>query len=152
MAIPLDAERYFVSVTRLRLRSWRHWPLFTWHNLWITRQATRTPGFVGGYLGADRDKVYWTVTLWERQAAMALLRDQGAHRRVMPRLQDWCDEAAVAHWQQATPDLPSVEQAYQVLLKKGHLTGLKHPNREHQQHQIAPPVAPARLPLKPAVG
>jgi hypothetical protein len=35
----------------------------------------------------------------------------GAHRNVMPRLAEWCDEAAVAHWIQGAVEPPSWPEA-----------------------------------------
>jgi hypothetical protein len=144
---------YFVSVTRLRLH--RPWvlPAFVWNN-WLTlRQAARIPGFVGGKLLADAHNVYWTMTVWEKQSAMKQLRDDGAHRRVMPRINDWCDEASVVHWEQPTPDLPTFAVAHGRMVAAGHFTPLQRPTSAHIARAIAPPASEQTvLPIHPVKG
>ncbi|WP_008311600.1 hypothetical protein [Leptolyngbya sp. PCC 6406] len=140
---------YFVSVTRLRLRSPWHLPAFMMHNLLTTRQAQRTPGFIAGGVAADAHHTYWTLTLWTEAAAMKLLRDQGAHRRVMPQIQNWCDEAITAHWQQDSPLLPTLEEAYQQIQAGGHWTRLKNPSPAQEQRVMPPPPTARIFPLRP---
>lgn len=140
---------YFVSVTRLRLRSPRFLPQFAWHNWRTVRQTVRTPGFLDGRLLADARHTYWTLTLWEQEAAMRYLRDRGAHRQAMPKLQDWCDEAATAHWQQMDANLPSFAIAHDCLTTSAHFTRLKTPSEAHLQRIIPPPQANGGIHLKP---
>ena len=45
--------------------------------------------------------------MWADEAAMRQFMMSGPHRRVMPRLIEWCDEAALVHWLQETTDVPS---------------------------------------------
>lgn len=47
---------------------------------------------------------------------MHAYRDGGAHRRVMPRLLKWCDEATVVHWTQESPSLPDWPEAHRRLV------------------------------------
>jgi hypothetical protein len=42
----------------------------------------------------------------DARGAMNGYRASGAHRATMPKLQHWCDEAAVAHWEQDAAALP----------------------------------------------
>jgi len=62
------------------------------------RQAVRAAGFAGGRLLIDKHRTYWTLTLWDNEKSMKAFRGSGAHGRVMPKLVEWCDEAAYAHW------------------------------------------------------
>lgn len=95
----------FVSVTRLRVRSPLYLPAFLWNVGLTVWQNINTPGFLGGQLLPDSNQVFWTLTAWEEQAAMKIYRNCGAHRSVMPRIQDWCDQASVVHWQQEDSNL-----------------------------------------------
>jgi len=91
------------------------------------------------------------VTAWEDEAAMRKYRQQGAHGRVMPRLLNWCDEAAYVHWNQDTPELPDWSQAHRRLVSEGKLSKVYHPSPAHVDKQFAEP-KPGRIEraLKPA--
>jgi heme-degrading monooxygenase HmoA len=73
-------------------------PAFLWNTFLSQRQAVRAPGFVGGRLLVNAHRTFWTLTVWESEKAMKAFRGSGAHSQVMPRLAQWCDEAAYAHW------------------------------------------------------
>jgi hypothetical protein len=83
-----------ISVTRLRVRSFIYLPQFFWHTFKSIRQAERSSGFLGGRLLVNAKNVFWTMTAWKDQAAMNAYRTGGAHRRAMPKLLNWCNEAA----------------------------------------------------------
>jgi hypothetical protein len=52
----------FVSLTRLRIRSFRFVPLFALYALRSVRQVKKAPGFQCGALLPDRNRTYWTMT------------------------------------------------------------------------------------------
>lgn len=89
----------FVSLTRLKLRSRRYLPAFAWHTWRSVRQVKHAPGFRSGALARDPHGGFWTLTLWQDEASMRAYRNTGSHRKAMPKLIGWCDEAAVAHWE-----------------------------------------------------
>lgn len=127
-----------VSVTRLRLRSLRFLPAFAWHTWASSRQARRAPGFVGGYLADQGVGTFWTVTAWEEEAAMRRYRSNAAHGRVMPRLMRWCDEAAVVHWRQDSPELPDLATARARMAAEGRLSKVRHPSPAHDARRPEP--------------
>ena len=96
----------FVSVTRLRVRSLRYLLPFLWQTLKVARQARHSSHFLGGRILREARNTFWTITVWEGEAAMRDFRQKGAHGVVMPRLLQWCDEAALVHWVQNGPELP----------------------------------------------
>src|SRR5262249_3757980 len=55
-------------------------------------QARR--GNLRASLLSDADRVFWTRTMWTTEEAMNSFMLSGAHRQVMPRLLNWCNEAA----------------------------------------------------------
>lgn len=67
-----------VSVTRLRVRSWRHVPAFLWYTFASQRQVVRAAGFSGGRLLIDARRTFWTLTAWEDERAMKAFRGTGA--------------------------------------------------------------------------
>jgi hypothetical protein len=85
-----------LSITRLRLRSWRFVPAFLYYSVRSQRQACRSPGIIDGYVAQGPTLVFWTVTMWEDVAAMRAYRASGAHRSALPKLAQWCDEACTA--------------------------------------------------------
>ncbi|HVG33471.1 MAG TPA: antibiotic biosynthesis monooxygenase [Pyrinomonadaceae bacterium] len=134
----------FISVTRLRVRSWRYMPQFVWQSLKTGRQAERAAGFIGGKLLREARNAFWTVTAWEDEAAMRAYRNAGAHREVMPRLLEWCDEASVAHWTQDETTLPDWHEAHRRMAKEGRPSKVKHPSPAQEAKQIATP-RPGRI-------
>jgi hypothetical protein len=141
-----------VSVTRLRVRSLGYLLQFVWEAVRSARQAEQSPGFLGGRLLRNPENVFWTITFWEDAAAMNAYRTGGAHRRVMPKLLAWCDEAAVVHWNQESSELPSWQDAHQHMLKEGKPSKVNYPSLAHVANDIPAP-KPSRIErtLKPAV-
>ncbi len=89
-----------VSITRLRLRSWRFLPVFAWYVLRSSRQAARAEGNLAAKLLRERRNTFWTSTMWSGETAMKKFMTSGAHGKAMRKLAEWCDEAAVVHWTQ----------------------------------------------------
>jgi hypothetical protein len=133
-----------ISVTRLRVRSLLYMPQFLWHTFKSARQAARAGGFRGGRLLVNPRKVFWTLTAWESEAAMNFYRINAAHRAAMPKLLNWCDEAAVVHWTQETPDLPTWQDAHQHMVTSGRASKVNHPSLAQTANQFSAPV-PSRI-------
>src|SRR5258708_5249034 len=129
----------FVSVTRLHLRSWRYVPGTLWHALRSSRQAKSAPGNLNVALLAEPSRAFWTCTVWQDEAAMRAFMVSGAHRKAMARLPDWCDEAAVAHWRQDTPELPSWPEVHRRIQSEGRRSKVKHPSEAQQRFEVPAP-------------
>ena len=56
----------------------------------------------------------------------------------MRRLPQWCDEAAVAHWTQESPQPPSWEEAHQRLQQSGRPSKVNHPSEAHHNNLSIP--------------
>jgi hypothetical protein len=140
-----------ISVTRLRVRSWTYLPEFLWDTFQSVRQVQRSPGFLGGRLLVNSGHVFWTMTVWQDEAAMNAYRTGGAHRRAMPKLLNWCDEAALVHWTQESAEIPEWRQAEKYMSEKGRLSKVNHPSALQTSQQIPAP-QPSRIArtLKPA--
>jgi hypothetical protein len=121
----------FVSLTRLRLRSIRYLPLFGLHAWASIRQIKKAPGFRAGRLLPDRSWTFWTMTAWSDRDSMLRYMTTGAHKRVMPRLMRWCDEASVAHWEQEEGVLPSWEEADRRMRDMGRASKVNRPSPQH---------------------
>jgi hypothetical protein len=120
----------FVSLTRLRVRSIRFLPLFAIHTLRSLRQVKKAPGFQTGALLVDRSWTFWTMTAWDDQDSMRRYMTAGAHKRAMPHLLHWCDEASVAHWEQEESALPSWQEADRRMRESGRVSKVNNPSPE----------------------
>lgn len=124
------------SVTRLRLRSFIFLLPFIVNSSRIARQAENSSGSRGVRLRRTRGLAFWTLTLWDDCEAMESFRQSGAHRSAMPRLKNWCDQAAVASWETRGEDLPDWSEGSQKLAEEGRLIPVLHPSPEHAQGRI----------------
>jgi hypothetical protein len=77
--------------------------------------------------------------MWRDEPAMRSFMRSGAHRRVMPRLAKWCDEASVAHWLQETPEPPSWPEAHRRLQQQGRRSKVDHPSESQRRFEIPAP-------------
>ena len=140
----------FVSITRLRLRSVYVLPSFARLFLRTRRQIRTARGFQGGSILADRSWVFWTMTAWDDQEAMRDYMTSGAHRTAMPRLLDWCDEAAVVHWVHPEEALPSWPEAHRRMRESGRASKVRHPSPRHATLDYPEPRLAMAAPIHPA--
>lgn len=129
----------FVSITRLRVRSWRFMPSFAVYTFRSLRHARAAAGNLATRLLADRRNTFWTATAWTSDAAMREFMLAGAHRQAMSKLAHWCDEAAVVHWNQEDARLPTWHEAWIRLQREGRKSKVLHPAPAHIAQQFAPP-------------
>jgi hypothetical protein len=129
----------WVSITRLRLRGYRYVPSFLWQAQLSSEQARSSPGFLAGAIFASPlHRTFWTLTVWKEEAEMRAFRGAGDHRNVMTRLADWCDEAAVAHWQQRDAAAPSNEDMLHRMQSSGRVSRVNHPTPGHAEGKTVP--------------
>jgi heme-degrading monooxygenase HmoA len=129
----------FISVTRLRVRTVFYLLQFAWYTMKSKKQAERASGFLGGRLMLEAPWVFWTVTVWESEAAMRAYRSSGAHMKAMPKLLGWCDEASYGHWEQESTELPSWAEAHRRMVAEGRLSKVKNPSAAQLANKIAEP-------------
>src|SRR6516162_4103071 len=133
----------FVSIARLRVRSWRHLPGFLIRDFRTARQAKLATGSLSVSVLRDADRAFWTRTVWRDQAAMRSFLRSGVHRRVMARLPEWCDEAALVHWPQDSSEPPSWPEAHRRLQGAGRRSRVNHPTEAQRRFEIREPWARA---------
>ena len=121
----------FVSLTRLRIRSVRFLPLFIVYALRANSQVSKAVGFQIGALLNDRRWTFWTMTAWDSQESMRAYMTTGVHKKAMPYLMHWCDEASVAHWTQPDATLPSWIEAHKRMCAEGRISKVLHPSPQH---------------------
>ena len=108
-----------ISVTRLRVRSLLFLPSFILYAIRSSRQAKKAPGNLGVGLLNDANLTFWTRTAWKDEASMRSFMMSGVHRNAMPKLLEWCNEAALVHWTQGASDLPDWKEAHRRLVSEG---------------------------------
>ena len=126
----------FVSITRLRVRSWRYLPGFLIQSFRVARQAKLAAGSLAVCVLRDANLAFWTRTVWSEESDMGFFKLSGAHRRVMSRLAEWCDEAALAHWVQDANEPPSWPEAYRRLQQEGRRSRVNHPSEAQRRFEI----------------
>ena len=129
----------FVSITRLRVRSWRFLPMFFVQAMRSGRQAKAAAGNRGVTVLREERNIFWTRTAWTDEASMKAYMLAGVHRKVMLDLLNWCDEAAVAQWTQESEELPSWREAHAQVLRVGRLSKVKHPSKAQTKFEIPEP-------------
>jgi hypothetical protein len=121
-----------VSITRLRLRSPRFLLPFIAYALLSERQARRAAGNLAADVTRDSHGAYWTRTVWRDNQSMRAFMMSGMHRRAMPKLLDWCDEAALVHWEQDSATPPDWQEAHHRLVTQGRQSKVRHPSPEQE--------------------
>jgi hypothetical protein len=129
------------SITRLRVRSIRYFPEFLWRAFASARQARKSPGCIFADIRREVKLTFWTRTLWRDEQSMRTFMTTGAHRVVMPKLLDWCDEASVAHWHQEGDTPPDWTTAETKIRNEGRVSRVRHPSAAHRRGETAPPPA-----------
>ncbi len=112
--------------------------MFAIHTLASSRQLRRAPGFIRGRFALEGMTGFWTITAWKDEASMRGYRNADAHKRAMPKLMGWCDEASVAHWEQAGDELPTAAQALERMISSGRISKVRNPSPGHATGTIAP--------------
>ncbi|MBV9769442.1 MAG: DUF3291 domain-containing protein [Bryobacterales bacterium] len=131
-----------VSITRLRLRSWRYAVPFVFYAIRSYRQAKNTHGNLAASLLRDTHNTFWTRTVWTTESVMRGFMLAGPHRKAMRQLREWCDEAALVHWEQQTDQEPDWYESHRRLQADGRRSKVNHPSLAHENFQIPVPKVP----------
>jgi hypothetical protein len=128
-----------VSITRLRVRSWRYLPSFFIRTLLIARQAGRSAGNLAVVLLRDSHNTFWTGTIWSDETAIKTFMHAAPHGPAMHKLLEWCDEASLVRWTQDSPELPSWDVAHRRLEQEGRASKVNYPSPSHIAHKFPAP-------------
>lgn len=121
---------FFVSVTRLRVKSLWYLPSFFMANEGSVKELILTPGFAGGKELIDKKLTFWTVTVWKDMEAMKTFRNSQVHRKAMQKLPKWCDEASYIHWSQDDANLEDWNAIHSKMISEGKITKVKQPSEQ----------------------
>ena len=129
-----------ISVTRLRVRSFWFLPAFLVYALRSASQARSAEGNLAVKLLKDAHSTWWTSTAWDSEASMRRFMLAKPHGRVMRKLLEWCDEAALVHWNQPDASLPDWTEAHRRMQLEGRTSKVNHPTPAHSAFTLAAPV------------
>ncbi len=132
----------YVSITRLRIRDDAFLEQFMADSVTIYGEASEASGNLGVDVLVEAANTFWTRSTWTDRSAMRAFITSGKHAESMPRLRAWCDEAHVAHWEQANGALPPWDEAYRQLLAIGRCSAVDQPTPAHTSLDLPPPVLP----------
>ena len=127
-----------ISITRLRVRSWRYLPSFFLRTVRIAFKARKADGNLAVRMLRDRN-TYWTSTSWSSDAAVKAFMHAKPHGPAMRTLLESCDEAGLVHWTQYGPELPSWKDAHRRLVQEGRPSKVNHPTAAHTAHRFPAP-------------
>ena len=128
-----------ISVTRLRVRSWRFLPGFLFYAFRSASQAKSAEGNLAVKLLKDAHNTWWTSTAWDSEASMRKFMLAQPHGAAMRKLLNWCDEAALVHWTQPYATLPDWTEAHRRMQSEGRSSKVTHPTPAHIAFQLAAP-------------
>jgi hypothetical protein len=129
-----------IVVTRLRLRDPALFDEFFASAVAVTEQAKNSDGNLGADVLADANNVFWTRTVWQARGLMQAFVGSEPHLTTMARIDDWCDEATFADWEESSPGLPDWQTGYNRLIADGQVASLTYASAAHQTRAFPAPV------------
>jgi heme-degrading monooxygenase HmoA len=132
-----------IVVTRLRLRDPAFFDEFFASALAVVEQAQNSAGNLGADVLAEANSTYWTRTAWRERDSMNAFVGSEPHLYTMDRIDEWCDEATFADWEQASADLPDWQDGYGHLLASGQAASLTNATDAHHTRDFPAPVVPS---------
>lgn len=129
-----------ISITRLRVRSFWFLPAFLAYALRSASQARSAEGNLAVKLLKDAHNTWWTSTAWDSEASMRKFMLAKPHGAAMRKLLEWCDEAALVHWNQPYASLPEWAEAHRRMQSEGRTSKVNHPTADHSAFKITAPV------------
>jgi len=130
---------YFISLTRLRVRSVIYLPRFLSTNEASIKAIKKLDGFIAGKELIDKSLTFWTITVWESEKAMKAFRNNEPHKYAMRRLPDWCNEGSYMHWLQEDTTMPAWPQLHHKMITEGKITKVRYPSPQ-QPGMNYPPI------------
>lgn len=104
---PNPDREYLALLTYLPLRRYRSIPVFMARTLAIQKRLDAAPGIVGHSLKASPlSKRFWTLSVWEGEAALRGFVSSKAHRDAMTALASRMGPTSFTRWTLRGADLP----------------------------------------------
>ena len=105
----------------------------------LRRSVEKAPGFLMGKLLADRNRAFWTMTMWKDIESMRAFRNSRLHVAVIPKAARWCDEASFVHWETQAVELPDWEEAHRRMSESGKPSPVRFPSEDYRVRRYKQP-------------
>ncbi len=116
LAKPDASKEYLAIVTYLPVKHYRTVPSVAKHSYKVEKQLIETQGLIGYSMGSKPwSKQFWTVSVWEDEAALMAFAFSGAHKDIMARLYTDMGATKFARWKVLGTDVPLT---WEVALEK----------------------------------
>jgi len=116
LAKPDASKEYLAIVTYLPVKHYRTVPSVAKHSYKVEKQLIETQGLIGYSMGSKPwSKQFWTVSVWEDEAALMAFAFGGAHKDTMSRLHNDMGATKFARWKVLGADVPLT---WEVALEK----------------------------------
>jgi heme-degrading monooxygenase HmoA len=129
-----------IVVTRLRLKNPGVFDEFFASAVAVAEQAQTSEGNLGADVLAEANNTYWTRTVWQDRDLMDAFVSGEPHLHTMSRIDDWCDEATFAEWEQPAADLPDWQDGHRRLVASGQGPTLTRATQAHHTRDFPAPV------------
>ena len=93
---------------------------------------------MGNFL-ADRNRAFWTMSMWKDLNAMRAFRGSKVHASTMPNAARWCDEASVVHWETEAAELPAWDEAHRRMSEEGKPSPLRFQSEDYKARRYQKP-------------
>ncbi|MFQ5546637.1 MAG: DUF3291 domain-containing protein, partial [Acidiferrobacterales bacterium] len=107
LAKPDASKEYLAIVTHLPVKHYRAVPLVAKYSYKVEKQLTETPGLIG-YSMASKPwaKQFWTMSVWEDEAALMAFVLSGVHKHAMRRFHNEMGTTRFVRWKVLGTDIP----------------------------------------------
>ncbi len=129
-----------LAITRLRIRRIWFLPPFFKRSVQSLKQAKNANGIIAVNVFNDSFPVFWTCSIWETEKDMMQYMKSGNHKKAMPYLQKWCNEARTCHVSFEGNKIPPASELSMLLHKHGRTSRLLKPNDNHLKEIFPEPV------------
>ncbi|ELS33890.1 MULTISPECIES: hypothetical protein [Pseudanabaena] len=129
----------YLSVTRLKLKSFRYLLSFLFYTDQILREIRASEGYLQGKLMATHNLSMWTMTLWTSEESARNFYLSGSHQLAMEKISEWTSEAVHINHPTNWDQLPPWTDVTQLLANQGHFVPLTNPSENHLKRFITQP-------------
>jgi len=116
LAKPDASKEYLAIVTYLPVKHYRTVPSVAKYSYKVEKQLIETQGLIGYSMGSKPwTKQFWTLSVWEDEAALVAFALSGAHKDTMPSLHKDMGATKFIRWKVLGTDVPVT---WEVALEK----------------------------------